>query len=113
MKEIREYVEKGFYRLDRTCDEIRPGYRFDVSCRGTVPVAITAFLEGTDFEDVLRISVSLGGDSDTLTCIACGMAEAYYGIPDWIKDEVLGKLPEDLSSVVDMFNRRREENGVH
>lgn len=60
-EEIKEYVEKEFYKLDRTCDEIRPDYKFDVSCQGTVPVAITAFLEGNNFEDVLRISVSMGG----------------------------------------------------
>lgn len=105
-EEIKEYVEKEFYKLDRTCDEIRPDYKFDVSCQGTVPVAITAFLEGNNFEDVLRISVSMGGDSDTLACIACAMAEAYYGIPSWMIVKVLNRLPEHLRKIVsDYYNK--------
>lgn len=107
-EKIKEYVEKEFYKLDSTCDEIRPDYRFDVSCQGTVPVAITAFLEGNDFEDVLRLSVSLGGDSDTLTCIACGMAEAYYGIPSWIISSALKMLPEHLIDVIGDFYSKLE-----
>ena len=87
-QEIREYVEREFYKLDKTCDEIRPTYTFHASCQKTVPQAITVFLEGKDFEDVLRTAVSLGGDSDTLTCIACSMAEAYYGIPESIYTHV-------------------------
>ena len=105
-KEIKEYVEKEFYKLDRNCDEIRPGYKFDVSCQGTVPVAIQAFLEGNNFEEVLRLSISLGGDSDTLACIACGMAEAYYGIPSWIINEGFERLPEHLKKVISEFYKR-------
>lgn len=101
--EIREYVEKEFYKLEKTCDKIRADYKFDVSCQGTVPVAITAFLEGNNFEDVLRISISLGGDSDTLACIACGMAEAYYGIPLWMISESLKRLPTHLRMTVRDF----------
>ena len=103
--EIREYVEKEFYPLDMTCDGIRPSYRFDVSCQGTLPPAVTAFLEGNDFEDVVRTAVSLGGDSDTLACIAGAMAEAFYGVPDRLITECRARLPEDMLQVVDRFNR--------
>ena len=102
-EEIREYVEKEYYSIDWTCDEIRPGYKFDVSCRGTVPVAVTAFLEGKDFEDVIRTAVSLGGDCDTLTCIAGGMAEAMYGVPEELKAECRKRLEPDMVKVLDRF----------
>ena len=105
--EIRAYTEGTFgYDLSRSCDEIRPGYRHDVSCRGTVPPAITAFLEGTDFEDVIRTTVSLGGDCDTLTCIAGSMAEAFYGVPDDLKTACRRYLPADLLAVLTRFNAR-------
>ena len=102
--EIKEYIVREFgYDLSRTCDEIRPGYRHVESCQETVPEAITAFLEGTDFEDVIRTAVSLGGDCDTLTCIAGSMAEAFYGVPEELKDECRKRLPGDLLAVVDRF----------
>ena len=104
---IRKYVEKEFYPLKQTCDQIRPGYHFDVSCQGTVPQAITAFLEGNDFEDVIRTAVSLGGDCDTLTCIAGGMAEAMYGVPDELKEECRKRLESDMVKVLDRFDRER------
>ena len=110
---IREYVEKEFYPLKQTCDEIRPSYRFDVSCQGTVPQAITAFLEGEGFEDVIRTAVSLGGDCDTLTCIAGGMAEAMYGVPEELKEACRLRLQPDMVQVVDRFYKylegKREE----
>ena len=89
------------YDLSRTCDEIRPGYRFDVSCRGTLPEAVTAFLEGTDFEDVLRTAVSLGGDCDTLTCIACSIAEALYGIPEDLKEGCRARLTDEMVGIAE------------
>lgn len=99
--EIRIFIINTFgYDLSRTCDEIRPGYRHDVSCRGTVPEAITAFLEGSSFEDVIRTAVSLGGDCDTLTCIAGAMAEAFYGVPEELKQACRAYLPEDLLGVL-------------
>lgn len=101
--EIRAYVEKEFYPLNKTCDEIRPAYRFDVSCQGTVPPAITAFLEGDGFEDVIRTAVSLGGDCDTLTCIAGGMAEAYYGVPEALKEECRKRIGQDMIAVIQRF----------
>lgn len=105
--EIKAYIETRFgYDLTRTCDEIRPGYRHDVSCRGTVPEAITAFLEGQDFEDVIRTAVSLGGDCDTLTCIAGAMAEAFYGVPEELKKACRAYLPDDLLTVLRRFDRQ-------
>lgn len=80
--EIKDYIIAEFgYDLSRTCDEIRPDYHHVETCQQTVPEALTAFLEGEDFEDVIRTAVSLGGDCDTLTCIAGGIAEAFYGVP--------------------------------
>lgn len=85
-EEIRDYIVQEFgYDLSRTCDQIRPSYYHNESCQKTVPEAITAFLEGTDFEDVIRTAVSLGGDCDTLTCIAGSIAEAFYGVPAILK----------------------------
>ena len=107
-EEIRTYIESTFgYDLSRTCDEIRPGYRHDVSCRGTVPEAITAFLEGNSFEDVIRTAVSLGGDCDTLTCIAGSMAEAFYGVPDELKQACRQYLSADLAEVLIAFESRK------
>lgn len=80
--EIKKYIENEFhYDLSRTCDEIRPYYYHIETCMQTVPEAITAFLEGKSFEDVIRTAVSLGGDCDTLTAIAGSIAEGYYGVP--------------------------------
>ncbi len=108
-EEIRTFVTDTFgYDLSRTCDEIRPGYKFDVSCQGTVPQAVTAFLEGTGFEDVIRTAVSLGGDCDTLTCIAGGMAEAMYGVPEELKEECRKRLKPDMVKVLDRFGEYKQ-----
>ena len=102
--EIRQYVEQTFgYDLSRTCDEIRPGYRHVETCQQTVPEAIVAFLESTGFEDALRNAVSLGGDSDTLACITGGIAEAFYGMPQELRDETLKRLPEDIREGYELF----------
>ena len=104
--EIRDYVAREFgYDLSRSCDEIRPGYHHVESCQQTVPEALTAFLEGTDFEDVIRTAVSLGGDCDTLTCIAGSVAEAFYGVPEAMIRVCRDRLPEDLLQVVDRFRK--------
>ncbi|MGN1022469.1 MAG: ADP-ribosylglycohydrolase family protein [Lachnospiraceae bacterium] len=106
-EKIREYLAGEFgYDLSRTCDEIRMGDRKSVSCQKTVPEAVRAFLEGEDFEDVIRTAVSLGGDCDTIACIAGGMAEAYYGIPEEMKAEVRKRLGEDMRAVLDRFEAR-------
>ena len=107
-KEIRKYVVDEFdYDFSRTCDEIRPTYHHVESCQETVPEAITAFLEGGSFEDVIRTAVSLGGDCDTLTCIAGSIAEAFYGIPEELCQECRKRLPEDMIEVLDWFEERR------
>lgn len=87
-RRIREYIEKEYgYNLSQSLDDIRPTYHFNETCQDTVPQAIIAFLESTDFEDAIRNAISLGGDSDTLAAITGSIAEAAYGIPDWIKDK--------------------------
>ena len=108
-EEIRAYITDEFgYDLTRTCDQIRPDYRHVESCQETVPEAITAFLEGKDFEDVIRTAVSLGGDCDTLTCIAGSMAEAFYGVPEPLKAECRQRLAPDMLAVVDEFEKYRK-----
>lgn len=101
---IRDIVEDTYYVLDKNCDEIRKDYRFDVSCQGTVPVAIECFLEGDNYEQVVRLAVSMGGDADTLACIAGGMAEAYYGVPYSIRRKVYKILSADLIDCLNQFN---------
>ena len=108
-EEIRDYIVREFgYNLDRTCDEIRPGYHHVESCQETVPEAITAFLEGEDFEDVIRTAVSLGGDCDTLTCIAGSIAEAMYGVPAELKEECRERITPEMLEVLDRFDRKRK-----
>ncbi len=108
-EEIRKYIVREFkYDLTRSCDEIRPTYSHVESCQGTVPEAITAFLEGTDFEDVIRTAVSLGGDCDTLTCIAGSIGEAFFGVSDSLKDECRRRLPKDMLDILGRFDIARE-----
>ena len=103
-KEIKVYIEKEFdYNLSRTLDEIRPGYHHVETCQESVPEAITAFLEGKNFEDVIRNAVSLGGDTDTVACIAGSIAEAFYGIPFDFIQEANSRLPKEMVDVIDQF----------
>lgn len=105
---IREYVVKEFgYDLTRSCDQIRPTYHHVESCQETVPEAITAFLEGVSFEDVIRTAVSLGGDCDTLTCIAGSIAEGMYGVPEDLKAECWNRMPEDMGAVLERFDEAK------
>lgn len=101
--EIRKYVRDNFYPLDFTIDAIRPGYSFDVTCSGSVPQAIESFLESSDYADAVRTAVSLGGDSDTIGAITGGIAEAFYGVPDDIKDGALAYLSDDIVEVYNKF----------
>jgi ADP-ribosylglycohydrolase len=103
--EIREEIAGRFgYDLNRTLDEIRPGYSFDVSCQGSVPEAIIAFLESEGFEDAIRKAVSLGGDSDTIACVTGGIAEAFYGgVPEGIAVEGLKRLPGEFVQIIEGF----------
>ncbi len=98
---VKNYVEKEYgYNLSHTCDEIRPTYEFNETCQETVPQAIVAFLDSTDFEDAIRNAISLGGDSDTLAAITGSIAEAAYGIPEWMKDKAVSYLDEPLRDVI-------------
>lgn len=90
--EIRDFIEENYYELDVTLDEIRPYYQFDVTCQGTVPYAIQAFLESDSFEDAIRNAISIGGDSDTLAAITGSIAEAFYGIPDDLREQAIGQF---------------------
>lgn len=105
---IRARLKSLFhYDLDRTVADIRPTYAFDVSCQGSVPEAIIAFLDSESYEDAVRNAVSLGGDSDTLACIAGGVAEAFYGgIPDEIREKVEALLAPDLLEITKAFCAR-------
>ena len=111
-EKIKSFIQGEFgYDLSRTCDEIRPTYRHVESCQETVPEAVTAFLEGNSFEDVIRTAVSIGGDCDTLTAIAGSMAEAQYGVSDELKKECYSRLPDDLAAVLHRFNEHLKEVG--
>ena len=107
-EEIRAYIaEKYDYNLNRTCDEIRPVYDWDASCQGTVPEAMVAFFDSTDFESSIRLAVSLGGDSDTLACITGGIAEAFYKeIPDDIALKIWKLLPDDFKVILRAMTSR-------
>jgi len=101
---VKEHVEQEYgYNLSRKLDEIRPMYKFNESCQETVPEAIIAFLESTDFEDAIRNAISLGGDSDTLAAITGSIAEAAYGIPTEIAEKALSYLDAPLREVYDRW----------
>ena len=101
MDEMRSYITEAFgYDLSRSVDEIRPGYVFNETCQRSVPEALTCVLEATSFEDAIRNAISIGGDSDTIAAIAGGVAEAMFGIPDDIANEVWPKLPLDMRQVL-------------
>ena len=100
---IRDYVRAHFYPLNQTLDQIRPNYRFDVSCQGSVPQSIQAFLEGNDVEDTVRNAVSLGGDSDTMACIGGAIAQAFYGVPQELARIACTYLPKEFLDIMDSF----------
>ena len=108
--EIKAFVERMFgYNLDRTIADLRPTYSFDVSCQGSVPEAIIAFLEGNSFEEVIRLAVSLGGDSDTIGCMAGAIAACMYPIPDELATWCDQLLTEDLREIKDKFIKLKVE----
>lgn len=112
--EIKEYVEREFgYDLSQTLDEIRPRYRFNESCQDTVPQAIIAFLESNDFEDAIRNAISLGGDSDTLAAITGSIAEAAYGVPQWIQDRAWEYLDEPLRDVLRRWEQELSKKSTY
>lgn len=105
-EDIRSYIANSFgYDLTRTLKEIRPKYRFDVSCQGSVPEAIIAFYESSGYEDAVRKAVSLGGDSDTIACMAGGIAEAYYGMPENLKEKAMEILDPYCRAIVEQFRK--------
>ena len=107
-QDIRAAITTRFgYDLNRTTEQIRPEYRFDVTCQGSVPQAIIAFLESNDFENAVRLAISLGGDSDTLGAITGGIAQAFYGhVPDAITQPVRERLPDEFLDILDQFEDR-------
>lgn len=101
-KEIKTYIEAEFdYDLNFTLDEIRPFYRFNESCQDTVPQAIVAFLESKNFEDAIKLAISLGGDADTLAAITGSIAEAYYGVPEELVQKAKSFLPKEFVNILD------------
>ena len=103
-EEIKDHIGVRYgYNLDRTVDEIRPYYKFDVSCQGCVGESIICFLEARDYEDTIRNCISLGGDADTMAAIAGGIASAYWEVPDTIRLDSINKLDYELLSVLKEF----------
>ena len=103
---LRDWVISQGYALDFTIDAIRPVYKFDVSCQGSVPQAIECFLEADDFETAVRLGISIGGDSDTIACIAGALSEACWGVPDAFVTHVVSKMPEGLYKPLAAFEAR-------
>ncbi|RME40900.1 MAG: ADP-ribosylglycohydrolase family protein, partial [Deltaproteobacteria bacterium] len=107
---IRNEIAQRFdYDMGRSVDEIRPSYRFDETCQRTVPEALICALEAEDFEDAVRNAVSLGGDADTLAAIAGAVAEARFGVPDAIAEDVIRRLPKGMLAMVNQFRRALRE----
>ena len=111
-EKLKDYIKDRFeYDLDFTIDEIRPIYRFDVSCQGSVPPAIVSFLESENFEDAIRNAISIGGDSDTIGAITGSIAEAAYGIPEDIKEKAMSYLDGRLKGVYENWIKFVESLG--
>ena len=116
---IGDYIHSNYYKLDFSIDEIRDTYCFNETCQNTVPQAIMAFIDSTEFEDAIRNAISIGGDSDTLAAITGAIAEAYYGIPDDIRTKAMSYLDDRFSGIVQAFERRfpfaphREEPDIY
>ena len=114
-EEIRDYIRENYYQIDFTIDQIRPKYTFDVSCQGSVPVALEAFFESTDFEDAIKTAISAGGDSDTIGAITGSIAEAYYGVPENVICAAIAYLDgtqmEILNCLEDRFPSKAVDEG--
>ena len=105
--EIKEYIEKNYYKLDYNLEDLQKNYRFTSKCCESVPQALFCFLESTGFEDAIRKSISIGGDSDTIACIVGGISEAYYGIPSYLKKEIYKYIPLYMALIVKQFYLKR------
>ena len=101
---IETYADDEYYHMDKSCDEIRQTYSFDLSCQGSVPESIQCFLEGNSYEECVRLAVSLGGDADTMGCITGAMAACMYPVPKKIIKQVQKRLPEELIQIIDKWN---------
>lgn len=105
--QIREYINQNYYTLNFTLDEIRDTYQFNETCQNSVPQAIEAFLESENFEDAIRNAISIGGDSDTIVAITGGIAQAYYGIPNQIREIAMKYfLTNHIKEILDKFEER-------
>ena len=111
-EEIRRYISENFgYDMNRTCDDIRPTYSFDGSCQGTVPESIIAFLDSKDYEDAIRLCISLGGDADTMGAITGAIAGAYYHqMPYDLYEFAMNKLPDDIKGIIKLFDSEHARN---
>jgi len=110
-QDLKMYIETTYgYMLDLKCSWIRIHNRFDETCQVTVPQAIAAFIESTGFESAIRLAVSIGGDSDTIAAIAGSLAEACYGVPEWMVEKAMGYLPEDMLSIIRNFIEKQSIN---
>lgn len=105
-KEIKDYIDKYYYALDFTLDDIRYDYKYDVTCQGSVPPALAAFFEAESYEDAIRNAISIGGDSDTLAAITGGVAECFYGIPQQLRKEGERYLSKHLLNVLQEFEKK-------
>lgn len=106
MSYIERVIWEDYYQIDFKLDEIRNGYSFDVSCQGSVPQALEAFFESTSFEDAIRNAVSIGGDSDTIAAMTGSIAEAYYGVPEDIRNRAIKFLDDPLLEILKEFEKR-------
>ena len=105
-QEIKDLIDQNYYPMDFTLEAIRPTYKFDATCQGTVPQALMAFFESTSFEAAIRNAISIGGDSDTLAAICGSVAEAYYGIPEKLRKQTLMFLDERLLKILLDFEKK-------
>ena len=106
MEEIRDVICRDYYMIDFTLDEIRPIYKFNETCQGTVPQALEAFFESTDFEDALKNAISIGGDSDTVRAITCAVAGAYYGVPKKYRELVYTAMDDLMIAILEKFEAK-------
>lgn len=104
--EIRDYIDKNYYRMNFTLNSIRESYKFNATCQDTVPQAIMAFCESNSFEDSIRNAISIGGDSDILAAITGSIAEAYYGIPTDLRKHAITFLDETLLKILIDFENK-------
>lgn len=105
MDDIREHMTSNYYSIEFTLNDIRPTYKFDVSCQGSVPQALEAFFESTSFEDAIRNATSIGGDSDTIAAITGSIAEAYYGVPTNLRESAITYLDQRLLNILQEFEK--------